>query len=100
MRLSPIILSSCHPVISSCQSPKLGQCHLLIESLQKGYIRMTRYILGRLLSLLFVLLVVSLITFSLMHAVPGGPFDEDKQPLPPAAKANIMRKYGLDQPYW
>jgi ABC-type dipeptide/oligopeptide/nickel transport system permease component len=61
---------------------------------------MTRYILGRLVSLLFVIWVVSMITFSLMHAVPGGPFDEDKQPLPPAAKANIMRKYGLDQPVW
>ncbi|GIV76770.1 ABC transporter permease [Litorilinea aerophila] len=61
---------------------------------------MTRYILGRLLSLLFVVIMVSMITFSLMHAVPGGPFDEGKQPLPPAAKANIMRKYGLDKPVW
>lgn len=61
---------------------------------------MIRYILGRLLSLVFVILAVSMITFSLMHAVPGGPFDEDKQPLPPAAKANILRKYGLDQPVW
>jgi peptide/nickel transport system permease protein len=61
---------------------------------------MTQYIVGRLLSLLFVIIAVSMITFSLMHAVPGGPFDEGKQPLPPAAKANIMRKYGLDQPVW
>ncbi|RIK31080.1 MAG: ABC transporter permease [Chloroflexi bacterium] len=61
---------------------------------------MTRYILGRLVSLLFVIWVVSMITFSLMLAVPGGPFDETNQPLPPAAKANIMRKYGLDQPVW
>lgn len=61
---------------------------------------MTRYILGRLLSLIFVLLAVSMITFSMMHAVPGGPFDEDEQPLPAAAKANIMRKYGLDKPVW
>lgn len=61
---------------------------------------MTRYILGRLVSLVFVLIAVSMITFSLMHAVPGGPFNEDDQPLPPAAKANIMRKYGLDQPVY
>lgn len=61
---------------------------------------MTGYILGRLLSLLFVVFVVSVITFSLMHSVPGGPFDEGKQPLPPAAKANILRKYGLDKPVW
>ena len=32
---------------------------------------MTRYILGRLGGLLFAFLVVSIITFSLMHAVPG-----------------------------
>jgi ABC-type dipeptide/oligopeptide/nickel transport system permease component len=61
---------------------------------------MARYLLGRLLSLVFVLFVVSLITFTLMHAVPGGPFDEGKQRLPDAAKANILRKYGLDQPVW
>ncbi len=61
---------------------------------------MTRYILGRLASLVFVLLIVSIITFTLMHSVPGGPFDEGKQRLPPAAKENILRKYGLDQPVW
>ena len=61
---------------------------------------MIRYIAGRLVSLVFVILVVSMITFSLMHSVPGGPFDEGKQPLPPAAKANILRKYGLDKPVW
>ena len=61
---------------------------------------MTRYVIGRLVSLLFVLWVVSMITFALMHAVPGGPFDETNQRLPPAAKANILRKYGLDQPIW
>lgn len=61
---------------------------------------MTRYVLGRLASLLFVLLAVSMLTFGMMHAVPGGPFDEERQPLPPAAKANIMRKYGLDKPVW
>jgi len=36
--------------------------------------------------------------------VPGGPFDESKGRLPEAARANIMRKYGLDKPiyvqYW
>jgi ABC-type dipeptide/oligopeptide/nickel transport system permease component len=61
---------------------------------------MARYILGRLGGLLVVFIIVSIVTFSLMHAVPGGPFDEEKQPLPPAAKANILRKYGLDRPIW
>lgn len=61
---------------------------------------MSQYLLARLLSLLLVLGVVSILTFTLMHAVPGGPFDEINQRLPPAAKANILRKYGLDQPVW
>ena len=59
---------------------------------------MARYILGRILSLILVLFIVSVVTFFLMHQVPGGPFDETKGPLPPAAKANILRKYGLDKP--
>jgi ABC-type dipeptide/oligopeptide/nickel transport system permease component len=50
--------------------------------------------------LLFAIFAASLITFALMHSVPGGPFDETKMPLPPAAKANILRKYGLDRPLW
>jgi peptide/nickel transport system permease protein len=61
---------------------------------------MTRYIVGRLSGLLFAVVLVSLITFLLMHAVPGGPFDEEKQPLPEAAKQNILHKYGLDRPEW
>jgi len=61
---------------------------------------MLRYILGRLVGLLFTFIMVSIITFTLMHSVPGGPFDETKQPLPPEAKANILRKYGLDKPIW
>ncbi len=61
---------------------------------------MTRYLLGRILSLLFVVWVVSMVTFALMHAVPGGPFDETKGRLPPAARENILRKYGLDKPYY
>jgi peptide/nickel transport system permease protein len=61
---------------------------------------MLRYILEQILSLIFVLLAVSIIVFTIMHAVPGGPFDEDKGRLPPAAKENIMQKYGLDKPVW
>ena len=34
---------------------------------------MARYILGRILSLVLVLFVVSVVTFFLMHQVPGGP---------------------------
>jgi peptide/nickel transport system permease protein len=61
---------------------------------------MTRYIIGRISGLLFAVIIVTMITFALMHAVPGGPFDEEKQPLPEAARENILRKFGLDKPVW
>jgi ABC-type dipeptide/oligopeptide/nickel transport system permease component len=35
-----------------------------------------------------------------MWKTPGGPFDETNMPLEPAAKANIIAKYGLDQPFY
>jgi ABC-type dipeptide/oligopeptide/nickel transport system permease component len=59
---------------------------------------MARYLLGRLAGIVVVLLIVSVVIFLLMHAIPGGPFDEDKVPLSPAAKANYLAKYGLDKP--
>jgi peptide/nickel transport system permease protein len=61
---------------------------------------MARYLVGRVFGLIIVFVVVSMLAFLMMHSVPGGPFDEEKQPLPPAAKANILRKYGLDKPLY
>ena len=61
---------------------------------------MLRYILGRLIRLATVFILVSIIAFLLMHSIPGGPFDEGQMPLPPAAKANILAKYGLDKPLY
>jgi oligopeptide transport system permease protein len=59
---------------------------------------MTRYILNRVLWLIVVLLVVSFITFSLMHLVPGGPWDKDKELAPQVVEA-LNKKYGLDKPF-
>jgi len=56
------------------------------------------YFLGRIGGIVVVFVIVSLLAFLLMHSIPGGPFDEEKAPLPPAAKENILRKYGLDRP--
>jgi ABC-type dipeptide/oligopeptide/nickel transport system permease component len=59
-----------------------------------------RYILGRILSLIFVLFAVSLIAFLLMHAVPGGPFDTGERRLPEGTRQAQLHKYGLDQPLY
>ena len=60
---------------------------------------MTGYILRRFLWIIPVLFVVSLITFSLMHAVPGGPWAREKA-VPAAMMARLNEKYGLDQPVY
>src|SRR5438105_12262200 len=61
---------------------------------------MISYLLARVGGIVFVLLAVSFLTYALMYNVPGGPFDQNKQPLSDAALANIRRKYGLDQPFY
>jgi ABC-type dipeptide/oligopeptide/nickel transport system permease component len=44
-----------------------------------------------------VLFAVSMITFALMHAVPGGPFTLEKS-LPAATLKQLNAKYNLDAP--
>ena len=39
------------------------------------------------------------ITFSLMHLVPGGPWDREKE-LAPQVIENLNKKYGLDKPFF
>jgi ABC-type dipeptide/oligopeptide/nickel transport system permease component len=60
---------------------------------------MLRYVIRRLLWLIPVLFFISVITFSLAHAVPGGPFQREHA-LPPEVVANLTRYYGLEQPVW
>jgi ABC-type dipeptide/oligopeptide/nickel transport system permease component len=57
-----------------------------------------RYILGRLLGLVFVLFAVSLITFFMTRAVPGDPFAAGERQLPEATRIARAAKYGFDQP--
>lgn len=63
---------------------------------------MLRYILTRIIGLFGVLLIVSALTFALMHKVPGGPFDaialEKQQMIPDEIKVQLNEKYGLDKP--
>lgn len=58
---------------------------------------MLNYILKRLVASFITLFIVITATFFLMHALPGGPFDNEK-PLPPQIKANLEEKYGLNKP--
>lgn len=58
---------------------------------------MTTYLIRRILAFVPLVWAIATITFFLMHAVPGGPFDREK-PLPPQVIANLERRYNLDEP--
>lgn len=61
---------------------------------------MYRYIVRRLLLLIPTVLGVAIITFVVMKATPGGPFDEGGlgKRVPPQVVATLNAKYGLDKP--
>lgn len=60
---------------------------------------MIQLIIKRLLQAIPVLLAVITVTFFMVHAAPGGPFDEERQ-APPEVIASLEEKYNLDQPVW
>ncbi len=60
---------------------------------------MLRYALQRLLTAIPTLLLVATLAFVLLHAAPGGPFDDDKRMLP-AIRHSIEAQYHLDEPLW
>lgn len=63
---------------------------------------MLRFIVNRGLWAIPVLLMVSIVTFTAMQLVPGGPFTAGAsgRPIPAEIRANMEAKYGLDQPAW
>jgi oligopeptide transport system permease protein len=60
---------------------------------------MAAYLVRRILWLIPVLFVVSLITFTLMHLVPGGPWSSDKN-VYGGVQAMINARYHLNDPVW
>lgn len=63
---------------------------------------MTSYLIRRLLWMVPVLFTIALITFVLMHAAPGGPWDRDpgRRQIDPATQARLDEQFGLDKPMW
>ncbi len=64
---------------------------------------MLKFILKRLVAVVITLLVISFLTFILMHIAPGSPFASEKG-LSPTVLAALNKRYGLDQnilvQYW
>ena len=58
---------------------------------------MVKFIIRRLIWMVLVLFLVSVVTFGLMHAVPGGPFDRER-PIPQQTMDLLNKKFHLDEP--
>jgi len=58
------------------------------------------YFVRRLIGMIPLLLVISLLSFVLVHIAPGGPFDKERAPASPEIKRNIEAKYHLNEPLW
>lgn len=58
---------------------------------------MASYTLKRFLMMVATILIIATLTFFLMHAIPGSPFDEERTSNP-TIQANLEKFYKLDQP--
>ena len=58
---------------------------------------MLRYTAKRFLSMVVTLFLVATVTFFLMHAIPGQPFEVTRE-TPESVKVALEAKYGLDKP--
>ena len=56
-----------------------------------------RFVLGRIITGIFVVFAVVTVTYFLLRTLPCGPFDEEKK-LPPQIQKNIEAKYHLNEP--
>ena len=59
---------------------------------------MGRFILMRMAGLVVVLVIISIITFLLMHDIPGGPWTYGQRPFTDEQIAALEQRYGLDKP--
>lgn len=57
------------------------------------------FIIKRLLQAIPVLFVVATVTFFMVRAAPGGPFDKDRS-IPPEVMTQLNKRYHLDDPLW
>ena len=63
---------------------------------------MLAYFIKRIFGMILVLVIVSAITFILMHSAPGGPWDRDPtaRQVDATTQKMLNEYYGLDKPLW
>ncbi|PID50972.1 MAG: peptide ABC transporter permease, partial [Propionibacteriales bacterium] len=60
---------------------------------------MAKFLARRIAAMFASMMVIIVLTFLLMHSIPGGPFTSDLQ-MEPAVEQAIRAKYHLDDPLW
>lgn len=60
---------------------------------------MSRYVVKRILLAVVTVIIISVITFFAMNAIPGGPFNKEKA-TSPEVQAQLEKRYNLDKPVW
>ncbi|KAB3527605.1 ABC transporter permease [Alkaliphilus serpentinus] len=58
---------------------------------------MATYFLKRIVSMVVTIILITIIAFSMMHTIPGGPFTRER-PVPPEILRALEAKYNLDDP--
>ncbi len=58
---------------------------------------MKSFYLKRFFSMLVTIILITTLTFAMMHSIPGGPFTRER-PVPPAILQALNEKYDLDKP--
>lgn len=65
----------------------------------KEWIRMARYFIRRVLSLIPTLFIIVTLSFFLIRLAPGGPFAREKD-VPEIILQNLLKRYHMDEPLW
>ncbi len=58
---------------------------------------MKSYLLRRLVSIVVTIILITSLTFIMMHSIPGGPFTRER-PVPDEILKSLNKKYNLDDP--
>ena len=72
-------------------------CFVLKNQAAEEAVQMVKYIAKRLVMMAAAMLAIIVLTFCLMHAVPGGPFTSDRRATP-EVEAALNEKFGLNDP--
>ena len=58
---------------------------------------MKSFYLKRIISMIITIILITTLTFTMMHSIPGGPFTRER-PVPPEILRALNAKYNLDDP--